>query len=101
VTSARHVLKLVDGTRGNLPTRSDGKGGFTVGSETPVYIQGDYNASAADNAWADPHSAAAVIADAVTLLSNGCSDMHSNLNTTLPGNRAANQTWYRLAIAGG
>ena len=101
VTGARHVLKLVDGTRGNLPTRPDGKGGFTVGSETPVYIQGDYNASAADNAWADPHSAAAVIADAVTLLSNGWSDLNSTINTTIPGNRAANQTWYRLAIAGG
>ncbi len=101
VTGARHVLKIVDGTRGNLPTRPDGKGGFTVGSENPVYIQGDYNASAADASWADPHAAAAVIADAVTLLSNGWSDLNSTINTTIPGSRSASQTWYRLAIAGG
>ena len=52
VTGARHVLKLVDGAGngagGNLPVRkvanADGTlGGFTVASENPVYIQGDYN----------------------------------------------------------
>jgi len=110
VTGARHVLKLVDGSLGNLPTMPPGNatnncsqtaanptgcGGFTVASENPVYIQGNYNsncpaASAAGNctpnsvtydptwtnvAAAEPsHSAAAIIADAVTLLSNNWQD---------------------------
>ncbi|MGC2196141.1 MAG: PilX N-terminal domain-containing pilus assembly protein, partial [Terriglobales bacterium] len=67
VTGARHVLRLVDGSVGNLPTRLDNDGGgFTVASENPVYVLGNYNASAAG--YTDPHAAAAIIADAVTLL---------------------------------
>ena len=52
ISGARHVLKLVDGSLGNVPVRSDnGQGGFTVASENPVYILGDYNSSAADPTW--------------------------------------------------
>ncbi len=111
VTGARHVLKLVDGGLGNLPVRPDtGLGGFTVASENPVYIQGDYNSNNGDPFWASPppavvadinHSAAAVISDAVTLLSNGWSDTNSMLNPLIVGNRNAASTYYRLAIAGG
>jgi hypothetical protein len=106
VTGARHVLKLVDGSLGNLPimppasncTQSSanptGCGGFTVGSENPVYIVGNYNSNCPaastsgdcttnnviyDTAWTtttEPiHSAASVIADAVTLLSNNWRDV--------------------------
>jgi len=107
VTGARHVLKLVDGSLGNLPimppgnstnncsqstTNPTGCGGFTVGSENPVYVQGNYNSNCAasgnvgctpnntnyDTTWtagAEPnHAAASVIADAVTLLSNNWQD---------------------------
>ncbi|MFY9742884.1 MAG: hypothetical protein WA252_08495 [Candidatus Sulfotelmatobacter sp.] len=112
VTGARHVLKLVDGSLGNLPvmpagnatndcsqsvTNPTGCGGFTVASENPVYIQGNYNSNCPasvsgtpnpctpGNANYDPtwtsttandtlHSAASVIADAVTLLSNNWQD---------------------------
>ncbi len=168
VTGARHVLKLVDGSLGNLPTEPaasgcsytypltgpnpgapnpTGCGGFTVGSENPVYVLGNYNTncpSAAsqgctpNNATYDPtwtniaaaepnHSAASIMADAVTMLSNnwqdwgcvsgggGCS---TALNTTTgslvnpfnPGgqgspaatpNRIAVNSYYRAAIAGG
>jgi hypothetical protein len=102
VTGARHVVRLVNGSRGNVPTRPDGKGGFTVASENPVYIVGDYNAKAADNAWVDDqHAAAAVIADAITLQSNSWTDLNSTINTTIATNRNASQTWYRLAIAAG
>jgi len=109
VSGARHVLKLVDGSLGNLPVRPDNnKGGFTVGSENPVYIFGDYNTSAADPTWLNPnaaepaHSAAAVIADAVTMLSNDWTDLTSLANPSNAGNRPANvQTYYRTAIAGG
>ncbi|MEY2412889.1 MAG: hypothetical protein QOD84_1495, partial [Acidobacteriaceae bacterium] len=83
VSGARHALKLVDASLGNVPTKPDGTGGFTVGSENPVYVAGDYNSSAADPMWLNPagveppHAAAAIIADAVTLLSNSWSDLRS------------------------
>ncbi|MBZ5650336.1 MAG: hypothetical protein LAO18_07635 [Acidobacteriia bacterium] len=112
VTGARHALKLVDGGLGNLPVRPDtGLGGFTVASENPVYIQGNYNSDNTDPFWNNPppaapadinHSAAAVIADAVTVLSNNWSDTNSMLNPLNLGGRAPNTpTYYRLAIAGG
>ncbi len=161
VTGARHVLKLVDGAVGNLPTMPPGNvfnncaqtaanptacGGFTVASENPVYIQGNYNsncpaASATgqctpnnvtyDTSWTSaaqvPHSAAAIIADAVTMMSNnwqdwGCTPVAgactgalntttgSMLNPTNPAgqsvpantpNRIAISTYYRVAIAAG
>ncbi|HVO79269.1 MAG TPA: PilX N-terminal domain-containing pilus assembly protein [Terriglobales bacterium] len=108
ITAARHVLRLVDGALSKVPTRPDGTGGFTVASENPVYILGDYNAN---GGWATPDAAAAVIADAVTLLSNpaplptksvaGYSDFKSFYYPTTPGSRTAKDTWYRVAIAAG
>jgi len=110
VTGARHALKLVDGSMGHLPTMPPGNasnncvlnaanptgcGGFTVASENPVYIQGNYNSNCPlavaggtctpnnanyDATWTNtaapetPHAAASVIADAVTLLSNNWQD---------------------------
>ena len=121
VSGARHVLKLVDGSLGNVPLMPapvvynsvNYYGGFTVASENPVYIQGDYNSSAADTTWstgkdATGMAAAAVIADAVTLLSNNWDDRVSMVglagNDTSPTdytNRVAKTTYYRLAIAAG
>jgi hypothetical protein len=114
VSGARHVLKLVDGSFNHVPLRTDAAatlaapGGFTVASENPVYIQGDYNSNAADPFWAgNPdivgHSSAAVIADAVTILSNNWFDNNSMLGvpTQAAGNRVATDTYYRVAIAGG
>ena len=110
VTGARHVLKLVDGSLGNLPMP-----GFTVAAENPVYVHGNYNSNAGDTVWNDPpvdvaHSAAAVIADAVTLLSNNWLDGPSALaapqagSMAYPndrGNRNSTTTYYRMAIASG
>lgn len=109
VSGARHVLKLVDGSLGQVPVRPDNnQGGFTVGSENPVYVFGNYNTSAADPTWGNPnaaepaHSAAAVIADAVTFLSNDWSDLVSLNNPSNAGGRPANvQTYYRMAVASG
>jgi Tfp pilus assembly protein PilX len=128
VSGARHVLKLVDGgmTAGlvsPLPVMPGisgcaqsalaptGCGGFTVVSENPVYVQGNYNSSAADPFWATanaspptqtPHSAAAIIADSVTVLSNTWGDMNSLMFPTTPGNRAPGApAYYRMAISGG
>ena len=117
VTGARHAIKLVDGSLGNVPTKPDGTGGFTVASENPVYIQGDYNSSAADPTWASTtaaepaHAAAAVIADTVTLLSNQWQDAGVSGAATKVGSllyptdatkyRPAVNTYYRVAIAAG
>jgi Tfp pilus assembly protein PilX len=118
VTGARHVVKLVDGSIGNLPTQPvssgctlnaanpTGCGGFTVASENPVYVAGNYNSSAADPYWPTgpsnaAHSAGGIIADSVTLLSNSWSDVNSLNNPTTLGNRNATTTYYRMAVAGG
>ncbi len=128
VSGARHVLKLVDGGMSAagvsyvpvMPAASacvqnaanpTGCGGFTIVSENPVYVQGNYNTSAADPFWATannpvptqtPHSAASVIADSVTVLSNTWSDMGSLMFPTVPGNRApAADAYYRMAVSGG
>jgi Tfp pilus assembly protein PilX len=118
VTGARHVLKLVDGgmnTLGTsyLPMRWDTpipSGGFTVASENPVYVQGNYNTGPADPFWtsnftnsATPHAAASIIADAVTLLSNSWSDYNSLVQ---PGDKSlrskpTQDAYYRMAVAAG
>jgi Tfp pilus assembly protein PilX len=133
VTGARHGLKVVDGGLGNLPTmplasgctlsaaNPTGCGGFTVASENPVYVQGDYNTNAGDPLWAgtgnSPHAAAAIIADAVTVLSNNWQDSWSmylptafsySTSFTAPPNpwksytRIPTQdTYYRMAVGAG
>jgi len=128
VTGARHVLKLVDGGMSAagvsyLPimpasslctqnaTTPTGCGGFTVASENPVYVVGNYNSSAADPFWGTAnnaiptqanHSAAAIIADSVTVLSNSWGDMNSLMFPTVPGNRGTGaDAYYRMAVSGG
>jgi hypothetical protein len=111
----------VDGSLGNVPLRTDAAatldspGGFTVASENPVYLLGDYNSNANDaTTWTTDttkfqgdqagHAAASVIVDALTLLSNGWTDLESMTtgNVTNANNRNANTvTSYRLAIASG
>ena len=107
VSGARHVLKVTDASLGNLPLKPGGGGGFSVGSENPVYVQGDYNSNAADPTWAGGADAAgeaasAVIADSVTFLSDGWSDWNSILKDPInQGNRVAATSYYRLAVAAG
>ncbi len=128
VSGARHVLKLVDGGMSNallsylpvMPPASlcvqsaanpTGCGGFTVASENPVYVQGNYNSQAADPFWGTanavtptqtPHSAASIIADSVTVLSNSWGDMNSLMFPTGVGSRTtAAPAYYRMAVSGG
>ncbi|HUA15115.1 MAG TPA: PilX N-terminal domain-containing pilus assembly protein [Verrucomicrobiae bacterium] len=128
VSGARHVLKLVDagmsaGLQSYLPVmpaasgcaqsaaNPTGCGGFTVVSENPVYVQGDYNTNSSDPFWgtannATPtqtsHSAASIIADAVTLLSDQWTDANSMVYPDISGNRKPTQdAYYRTAISGG
>jgi hypothetical protein len=108
VSGARHVLKLVDGSLGNVPTQPAGTGGFTVASENPVYILGDYNSSAADPMWTNPstgvepaHAAAGIIADSVTAFSDNWTDLESMTSPSDASGRPAVTTYYRVAVAAG
>ena len=123
----RRALRLVNGSVGNLPPLSAAQattcsggtaGGFTVVSENPIYVQGDYNASVA-NGFTDVsghcHVPASVMGDAVTLLSNSwqpgaqsagnsSGDANSFLYPTYPNcnnQRCATTTYYRMAVMSG
>jgi hypothetical protein len=108
--TAPKAVRLSNG--GVLPSN-----GLTVASENPVYVQGDYNTGTTTSSTAVPSNnggnvnntdsptvsgytrkPAAVIADAVMLLSNSWSD--SNANKTLT-NRVAAHTTYNMAILSG
>ena len=129
VSGARHVLMLVDGALGNVPimpaaasgcsntaANPTACGGFTLASENPVYVLGNYNSNAADPFWGTataatptqtPHSAASIIADSVMLLSNQWNNAGSMLfPTTFGDNTITTRTstadgYYRMAISGG
>jgi hypothetical protein len=95
----RRALKLVNGNIvagvNNIPLP-----GLTVISENPLYIQGDYNASAAG--FVAPNAAASVLADSVTLLSTLWTDNNSFANPYNSGARLRPaDSYYRVAILGG
>jgi Tfp pilus assembly protein PilX len=96
----RRALRLVNGsntsTVNNLPTP-----GFTVASENPVYVLGNYNAYTGSTGFNGPHSFSAVIADMVTLLSNSWNDNNSFQSPYNKDNRPRSETNFRLAIAAG
>lgn len=104
------AVRLQDG--GVLPS-----GGLTVVSQNPVYIQGDYNTGTTtnpnlvpSNSTGNPNNTdspvvpgytrapAAVIADAVMLLSNSWNDTNAPLAI---GNRIASNTTFNAAIMSG
>ena len=137
VTGPRHSLRLVDGGMDSAGTSylphpispATSGNGFTVVSEEPVYVYGDYNSGPSDPFFPSsganattPHSAAAIIADAVTLLSNppaantlptsntGWTDLQSfqlpfcatkNTGAGCAAGRYGNTSYYRVAIAAG
>jgi len=117
ISGARHGLKLVDGGMSNagvtnLPhmpvTYASHWGGFSVGSENPVYVNGDYNTFSSDTAWNSPSvdenpAAAGIVADTITLLSDSWVDWNSILlDPTQPsGDRTAGTSYYRMGLASG
>ena len=90
----RRALKVVNGASGNLPPD-----GLNITSENPVYVVGPFNATNA--AFAANHAPAAIIADAVTLLSPNWADQNSFANPNNPGARARTTTYYRFATIAG
>jgi hypothetical protein len=100
----RRALKIVDGQSLNLGTTCGPiPCGLTIASENPVYIQGDYNAPP-DGSWSGSSVAAAVAADAITLLSDNWNDVNSFVypySIGTAGTRTAVQTAYRTALIAG
>jgi hypothetical protein len=74
--------------------------GLTVAAENPVYIQGNFNATAA-SATVEPNVATSIIADAVTTLSNNWNDIRSFSSSGASTGRLAATTSYRVAIVTG
>ena len=107
----RRALKLVNGGNINATTSRLPSPGLTVAAENPVYVQGNYNATAGDVTNGviptETHMAAAILADSVTLLSNSWNDSLSFQwpnNATAPnsiGGRFATTTAYRFAVVSG
>jgi hypothetical protein len=89
----RRALKLTNGSLGNIVMP-----GLTIASENPIYVEGNYNA---DAAGFGAGAAAAVIGDAVTLLSNAWNDNSSFTAPNDPEGRPATTTWYRMAVLSG
>ncbi|MGB8167014.1 MAG: hypothetical protein WCF18_05945 [Chthoniobacteraceae bacterium] len=104
------TVRLTKG--GVLPTA-----GLTIASQNPIYIQGDYNTGTTSSPTAVPANStgnpnntdspvvagysrkpAAVIADAVMLLSNNWNDSNSSSGVS---SRAASNTTYNTAIMAG
>lgn len=103
------TVKLING--GVLPDA-----GLTVASQNPVYVQGDYNTGTVSNSTSVPSNVgnndntaspvvagytrkpAAVMGDAVMLLSNAWSDSNSSKSLS---NRDASNTTYNMAILAG
>jgi hypothetical protein len=108
----RRAIKVVNGAYTSPSTLlrlpRNGTQGLSVVAENPLYVQGDYNgpnAAGTDfgaTAGTD-HVSAALIADAVTLLSNNFNDIGSFVapHDVTNANRNATTTWYRTAVISG
>jgi hypothetical protein len=101
----RRALKLFNGATINVGVCPNGINcGLSISTENPVYIQGDYNAPG--GAFVAPYSAASVVADSFTFLSDSWNDVNSFISTYDPGGRVVAragivQTSYRTAIGAG
>jgi hypothetical protein len=96
----RRALKIVNGGTLNLGTCPSGVNcGLSIASETPVYLQGDYNAPG--GAFVAPYVAAAIVADSFTFLSDNWNDVNSFWSTYNTAGRNGTSTAYRVAIAAG
>ncbi len=95
----RRALKIINGGivagANNLPAA-----GVNFVAENPVYIQGDFNATAA-SVVAEPNVPAAVIGDSITLLSNVFRDTMTFQFPNDQTNRNAADTGYRFAMITG
>lgn len=115
-SSTERTIRLQNGNSlpGGTSATSYYNNGLSVVSENPVYVQGDYNTggtgssvptnsgtstSASPTVSGYSRVPAAVMADAVMLLSSGWSD--SNASNTTVSSRMASNTTYNMAILAG
>jgi hypothetical protein len=91
----RRALKVFNGGIGNLPAS-----GLTIATENGIYVQGNYNATAA-SANVEPNVPAAIIADSITILSNNWLDVRSFISPNDRAGRDAVSTGYRFAMISG
>ncbi len=98
----RRSVKIVNGGLITLPQCPGGVScGLTIATENPAYLQGDFNANSAGNGFNDPSVAAAVVADAFTLLSDQWNDVNTFNSPFNIGGRRATTAWYRLGVVAG
>lgn len=107
----RRAVRLVNGTSlpGNYDaTTPSNTKGLTVTSENGVYVYGNYNATGVSSYGSPTPSSnylpqgsadvpAAVVGDAITLLSNGWRDSYSFTSPFDPAGRTPTETTYRFA----
>ncbi len=74
--------------------------GLTIAAENAVYVQGNYNATSAD-VEAEPNRPAAIMGDAITILSTSWNDANSFNFPNDMTNRNAVTTGYRFALIAG
>ena len=95
----RRALKLINGgIVGGVSSLPDT--GLTIATENGVYVQGNYNTTNA-SAMATPDRPAAILADAITILSNNWTDARSLTNPNDMAARDATTTGYRFAMVAG
>jgi hypothetical protein len=105
----RRALKITDaytisiGTAGACNAQNCG---LTIASENPVYVQGDFNNDPTHDATfatpsTDTHVGTAILADAVTALSDNWNDVNSFISPYSWAGRMAVSTTYRFAMMTG
>ena len=113
----RRGVRLINGTvvPGIYVAGGTGTKGFTVASENGLYVEGNYNATGASAPPAlgntpynqyfpqdtATHIPASIVADAVTILSNGWTDAQSFRSPYSQANRVATATQMRFALITG
>jgi hypothetical protein len=95
----RRALKLINGGI-NSGVNSLPSSGLTITAENPVYVHGNYNATSSSVTGASVP--AAVIGDAITILSNNWTDAKSlNSPNNMNGRDANGSAGYRFAMISG
>jgi hypothetical protein len=105
----RRALKIVNGYSISIGTAGACNGvncGLTIASENPVYVQGDFNNNPNTDATfatpsTDAHVATAILADAITGLSDNWNDVNSFISPYYWPGRTAVATTYRFAFMAG
>ncbi len=90
------ALRIIKG-KGKVPSYGSANEGLTIATNAPMYVQGHYNADGSTSTGSSSHSAhvpesgevpAALVADAITVLSEGF-DLQKTLTTNKPGSSGA------------